>query len=925
MLGIAFVLMVSGVSAQEACPPVYERPCDAPLDICTWTTSGNPDNGLPLGSGYYDGCPLLGDNTDWPIGSELNPSLATATCVFDGDSLDEAMLYVSINNDIIHCTLNQHPVFENEFHEGCAPVDPRDGFSTDISDYIDEGTNTLICEVQDRGVMTHFDACVVEEESEPEPCEVIVLSPNEGEHYDPLWINWTYEGACIPSTYTLQYGPSCEGIIWDDITTLPSKTVPMSYWWDPADDYVPSGEYCIRVRMDQGTGIHVSGYSGIWYLDLTPPEVSLSVGDPKIGDCTEEGEGDCYVNTNTDITLTCSDGDELWQSGVDYIEYRYRVDDGSWTGWYSLQGDSGSFSFSQDSNHELEYRCFDKVGKPSETKVKEFIVDTQAPNLDRTVGEPKMDCGDEICVYYVNTETDVCLFAEDDEPHPVGMGEVWCEWWYGDNPNPLQNHYGPFRVDTLENGCFNYEQDSYHTLRCWAEDDLGNTAEKTWFDIVDSQAPETTLTFEGPYHSETEEVCTWEKVRKWRWWCGWYWVWVKTCETISSDVQWIDGVTTVVLEADDQNPHPVGLDKIYYRYELVNNEYCLGTNEGSWQTTSKEAEGWSEYATPFTIDESCHVIEYYSVDLLGNSEDIKHTFVFVDHTPPETIKEVGEPSSEVNYAPKMNWYENPNQNIEWEVTLDTPVTISCGDIGPHPSGINGLWYRVVWDGKYNDTSAAWKFESEDVVTIWFAEKSEHLLEFYCVDNVNKTSETDSELFKVKGTAFDLEIGSKWDLVSVPFQLIGDGKVEEVFSNSNIVEVWSYENGQWKVYSENVKTLTHIIPGRGYWIRATEDTTVLIGGELYLSGGGVIPIAGINLEEGWNLIGHYGTAEKTSYCSLFRLVDGSGPLWRNLLGYNPDPSVQNLFEIDLDENTEPGRGYWIDMTKGATYRPSSICY
>ena len=34
----------------------------------------------------------------------------------------------------------------------------------------------------------------------------------------------------------------------------------------------------------------------------------MSVGTPQVGDC-DEGAGDCYVNQDTDITLSCTDDD----------------------------------------------------------------------------------------------------------------------------------------------------------------------------------------------------------------------------------------------------------------------------------------------------------------------------------------------------------------------------------------------------------------------------------------------------------------------------------------------------------------------------------------------------------------------------------------------------------------------------------------
>jgi hypothetical protein len=768
------------------------------------------------------------------------------------------------------------------------------------------------------------------------PQDLTITSPVQGEFFDneSVPINWSVGQGCESIVYSiLAYHKSTDGTCkkegpWTNMTqssvfsidTQQDSVYEHSYLWDKPQE---SGQYCVYVETHS---CGVKDWSEVFNVDHAKPIVNLtSVGNPSVGDC-EEGEGECYVNNQTQITLSCADNnpDAPWQSGVDYIEYRYQINNsGTWLGWFEIDGDSGSFSFPEDSNHTLEYRCVDNVDKVSESKFKTFIVDSVAPELSRTVGDPKICEGEEPCTIYVNTSTDICLSAVDPQPHPVNDVEIWCEYGWDTSVHPtlpLGNKVGPFRVDTLENSCFNYEQDSYHTLRCWTNDSLGNTNEMHWFDIVDSQAPVTNLEFEGPYYTNDEEICEgdWE----WIWWKH-KWKWVETCETVDGDVQWIDGVSTVNLTAVDPEPHPVGVDKTFYRNGIIENKYCMGEEwNGEYETLEQD---WTEYSEPFHMNESCHAIEYYSVDTLGNTEVIKTEFVFVDKTAPENIKEVGEPSSQVNYTPVWNWYENPGQNIEWEVTLDTPVTISCGDVGPHPSGIEGMWYRIVWDGKYNDSSAEWTFANDEEVTIYFNEKSEHLLEFYCVDNVNKTSEIDSELFKVKGTSFDLEIGGKWDLVSVPFQLIGEGKVEEVFNDSNIIEVWSYEGGVWKVYSENVQTLTNIVPGRGYWIRSSDDAEVVIGGELYTDGGGVIPINGISLDDGWNLIGHYGTTEKTSYCSLFRLVDGDGPSWRNLLKYNPTPSVQNLIEMDLDENTVPGRGYWVDMTKEATYRPSSICF
>jgi hypothetical protein len=123
-------------------------------DLCTWSTSlqgplplGSPDNGAGCGLSY---------NTEWSVNTN-----AVATCTFNGDNLASALLYISIDNDVIWCTLNGEPVLGLTAHENCAPADPLNGYSIDVTSELGDGTNTLVCEVSDRGIMSHFDACVV--------------------------------------------------------------------------------------------------------------------------------------------------------------------------------------------------------------------------------------------------------------------------------------------------------------------------------------------------------------------------------------------------------------------------------------------------------------------------------------------------------------------------------------------------------------------------------------------------------------------------------------------------------------------------------------------------------------------------------------------------------------------------------------------
>jgi hypothetical protein len=153
-LMILLTTIVSVASAQEIAT-YHPRPCGGSndinnVDLCTWNET------LPLGSDYSE-CKDLNYNTFWPLNTETS-----ATCTFDGSGYEDHTLYISIDNDVIRCTLNGETVLNEYAHENCAPADPRNGKSVKINPTA--GTNTLTCYVRDRGVMSYFDACVVGEE-----------------------------------------------------------------------------------------------------------------------------------------------------------------------------------------------------------------------------------------------------------------------------------------------------------------------------------------------------------------------------------------------------------------------------------------------------------------------------------------------------------------------------------------------------------------------------------------------------------------------------------------------------------------------------------------------------------------------------------------------------------------------------------------
>jgi hypothetical protein len=728
-------------------------------------------------------------------------------------------------------------------------------------------------------------------DSEVPVCTLTIDKPVQGAWFDndAIPVEWHLSEVCTPvNQFVIQYqtGGTCNPIgPWNNIISgLDSQTAQnpvfpnYHYIWDKP---LASGQYCLTVKVTSATA---TGYSGVFNVDLAKPEVKLSVGTPKMGDC-EDGTGTCYVSQDTEISLSCTDEnpDEVWQSGVDYIEYK--INDGEWTLY-----NNEPFNFEEDSNHLLQYRCFDKVGKHDDEE-KNFVVETVAPTITRTITGPQVcpENGGDGCTKYFNLETEICISAVDPDPHPSDNVKITCDWWYGDVEGQLQGHHGTFTLEDEE--CFSYTEDSFHLLECTATDALDNSKKVQWLDVVDAKKPVTTLTYTGPHYTNGE-------------------------------AQWIDGVSTVVLTAEDQTPHPVEGVTTKYRYGVVDNSYCYGTAEGK---TSLEG-AWTVYTVPFVIpEESCHLIEYYSSDALANVESIKQEFVFVDKTAPELLKEVGKPSHDCNGV----WEDvtgKCEEGWDWIVTMDTPIYLSCNDKEPHPSEVDKLCYKISWDGTVTQDWTCVdpeQFENEKV-PIYFNEECVHTLEFYCVDNVGKTSETDVEVFKVEGTPFEIPLDKKWNLISFPFNLI-NSNVEEVFNDASekIEGVWSYENGEWKVYTpEGPSDLVEVVPGRGYWVKTTEATSILVGGDL-LNEGQMVPPS-VELDKGWNLIGHYGLLAKKVYCSLFSLVDTQQgfPRWSALWGYDSGEfkSLNNLAD-----STSPGKGYWIEMDVEDEYSPATTCW
>jgi hypothetical protein len=133
---------------------------------------------------------------------------------------------------------------------------------------------------------------------------------------------------------------------------------------------------------------------------------------------------------------------------------------------------------------------------------------------------------------------------------------------------------------------------------------------------------------------------------------------------------------------------------------------------------------WTDFIPGNPIDlgatDGLREIEWYSVDLLGNTEAVDMVTVFVDDTPPPTLIVLGDPSFE------------RDGTLFIERTSD--ITLSATDAG---CGLNTIQYRL-------DDNLAW---SQYAGPFTIAKFGKHTIYYRSVDNLGNTeSEHEQEVF-----------------------------------------------------------------------------------------------------------------------------------------------------------------------------------
>ena len=332
-------------------------------------------------------------------------------------------------------------------------------------------------------------------------------------------------------------------------------------------------------------------------------------------------------------------------------------------------------SIPYDKEHWFVIRAVDKANNENSSFMVVFV-DNTPPVITKAIGSPSYGS-------YITSSTPIWINVTDAGLCPVGLFTIHYIIW---------NETGIYNEGTShENVTIYIGEECEHTIEYWVEDALGNTAETQNITLyVDNIPPfvsllvgqpkytannKTYVTTSTPFNITAKDNKSGIAVLQYR---IWYYEW-SAWQNVTNFTLSGEGKHYIEIKAIDNLGNAIYHNKTFYvditppetqinlQGKIEEGKYktnVLVTLEATDESGISEIRyrvdrgNWATYSVPFTVStEGIHLIEYYAVDNVGNTEAIKtKTFEILKNKPP--VASFSYTPSEPTDLDTINFFDN---------------------------------------------------------------------------------------------------------------------------------------------------------------------------------------------------------------------------------------------------------------------------
>lgn len=527
---------------------------------------------------------------------------------------------------------------------------------------------------------------------------------------------------------------------------------------------IPDGTRMIETRARNTVGNWEDTYSSdIITVDTTPPVTTAIIS----------GTSGTNGWFRTDVTITLSAVDPA--SGVQYT--RYKLNGGGWQIYV------GPFPINGDGIIALDYYSVDNANLVETTKNRDVKIDKATPSTSEGVAGSLGVNG------YYTSEATVTLSASD-------LVSGIYETRFSVDGGAFQTYVGPFNVSG----------DWTHSILYYSVDIAGNTEGMNSFDVmIDATDPFTGRTLSGTlgnnnWHLSSVDItlnpqdsASGVNVTKYRINGGTWLDYVGPFQVTGNglhDVEFysgdyagnVEGMNAVLVRIDMETPSTgstpsgtvgtMGWFTSNVTFNLVGTDVISGVSDIQYRV---DGQAWQTYVGSLLVSgEGWHTIEYFSVDVAGNTELAQTSQVMIDTVEPMTSRGITGPVG------SGGWF-----------TDGVTVSLTSTDV---TSGVGQTRYRID-GGTWKTYSGSFSITSDGA----------HSLEYYSVDNASNGESVTSVAVKIDSASPITDASSSgnegtndWYTGDVTVALTGSDMTSGIHAT-----MYRIGGGSWLDYSDVV--------------------------------------------------------------------------------------------------------------------------